>query len=67
MTTLHGDHISLRGDHMQFWVLLQTACHSYGPVHICKIYTLALVSWFGTHSFISRKYITFNGILQMKA
>ena len=31
MTTLHGDRVSLRGDHMQFRVLLQTACHRGKP------------------------------------
>ena len=26
--SLHGDRVSLRGDHMQFQVLLQTACRT---------------------------------------
>ena len=44
--SLHGDHVSLhshrvslRGDHMQFCVLLQTACHTAAPMPppLCSI------------------------------
>ena len=36
-TALHGDRVSLCGDHMQFRVLLQTACRTHGsPVRFLQ-------------------------------